>query len=239
VDPDQGPGAVSRRCPERHPLDADWTTPHELAVAELDGILAAFRAATRRALGAGFDVVEIHAAHGYFLHQFLSPFSNRRMDAYGGSLENRARLLLCVVDAVRAELSDATPLLVRLSCTDWADGGVTVDDQVQVARWLKAHGADMVDCSSGGSTPQLPPVGPGYQVPFAEKIRREAGIATMAVGLITAPEMAEEIVRNGRADIVALGREFLRNPYWPLQAARALGDDFVWPKQYQRAKPIV
>jgi 2,4-dienoyl-CoA reductase-like NADH-dependent reductase (Old Yellow Enzyme family) len=186
---------------------------------------------------AGFDAVEVHGAHGYLLHQFISPLSNRRTDEYGGSLENRARMLLRVVDAVRTELGETKPLLVRLSCSDWADGGVTIEDQVQVARWLKAHGADLVDCSSGGSTSKVPPVGPGYQVPFAEKIRREAGIATMAVGLITAPEMAEEVVRNGRADVVALGRELLRSPYWPLQAARALGHDLAWPTQYQRAKP--
>lgn len=236
--PTKGRGPFPAVAPSAIPFDADWTTPHELAAAELDGIVAAYRAATRRALGAGFDAIEVHAAHGYFLHQFLSPLSNRRADEYGGSLANRARLLLRVVEAIRAELPDTTPLLVRLSCTDWVDGGVTVTDQVEVARWLKARGADLVDCSSGGSTPQVPSVGPGYQVPFAEKLRREAGIATMSVGLITTPEMAEEIVRNGRADVVALGRELLRNPYWPLQAARALGDDFAWPKQYQRAKPV-
>ena len=236
--PTKGQGPFPAVAPSAIPFDADWATPQELAVAELDGIVAAYRAATRRALGAGFDAIEVHAAHGYFLHQFLSPLSNRRADEYGGSLANRARLLLRVVEAIRAELPDTTPLLVRLSCTDWVDGGLTVTDQVEVARWLKARGADLVDCSSGGSTPQVPSVGPGYQVPFAEKLRREAGIATMSVGLITTPEMAEEIVRNGRADVVALGRELLRTPYWPLQAARALGDDLAWPKQYQRAKPV-
>ena len=237
--PSKGQGPFPAVAPSAIPFDADWTTPQALAAPELDGIIAAYRAATRRALRAGFDVIEIHAAHGYFLHQFLSPLSNRRADEYGGSLENRARMLLRVAEAVRAELPETTPLLVRLSCTDYVEGGVTVEDQVQVARWLKARGVDLVDCSSGGSTPQLPPVGPGYQVPFAEKIRREAGIATMAVGLITTPEMAEAIVWNGRADVVALGRELLRNPYWPLQAARMLGDDFPWPEQYQRAKPTV
>ena len=237
--PTKGKGPYPAIAPSALPFDADWVTPHELAVTELDGIIDTYRRATRRALGAGFDAVEVHAAHGYFLHQFLSPISNRRTDAYGGTLENRARMLLRVVDAVRAEVPESKPLLVRLTCTDWVEGGVTIEDQVQVSRWLKARGVDLVDCSSGGSTPQLPPVGPGYQVPFAEKIRREAGIATMSVGLITTPEMAEEIVRNGRADVVALGRELLRNPYWPLQAARTLGDDFAWPKQYQRAKPTV
>jgi 2,4-dienoyl-CoA reductase-like NADH-dependent reductase (Old Yellow Enzyme family) len=238
--PTKGQGPFPAVAPSAIPFDADWATPHELTQSELDGIVALYRAAVRRALRAGFDVIEIHAAHGYFLHQFLSPISNRRTDEYGGPLENRARIPLRVVEAVRAELPEATPLLVRLSCTDWVEGGLTVEDQIQTARWLKARGVDMVDCSSGGSTSAVPAVGPGYpgyQVPFAERIRREAGIATMSVGMITTPEMAEEIVRNGRADVVALGRELLRNPYWPLHAARVLGDGFAWPKQYQRAKP--
>jgi 2,4-dienoyl-CoA reductase-like NADH-dependent reductase (Old Yellow Enzyme family) len=235
--PTKGRGPLPAVAPSAVPFDGDWALPQELTAAELDGIVAAFRAAAVRARACGFDVIEVHAAHGYLLHQFLSPLSNRRADQYGGSLENRARLPLLVVDAVRAALPDETPLFVRLSCTDWVAGGLTLEEQVQVARWLKAHGADVVDCSSGGGSPQLPPVGPGYQVPFAERIRREAGIASMAVGLITTPEMAEEIVRNGRADLVAFGRELLRSPYWPLQAARALGHDLVWPRQYQRAKP--
>lgn len=237
--PTKGKGPSRAVAPSPIPFDADWETPQELTSADLDQIVAAYQSATRRAVAAGFDVLELHGAHGYFLHQFLSPLSNRRTDAYGGSLENRARLPLRVVEAVRATMPDAQPLLVRLSCSDWVPGGITPDEQVQVARWLKARGVDVVDCSSGGGTPQLPPVGPGYQLPFAEKIRREAGIATMAVGLITTPEMAEEIVRNGRADLVAMGRELLRSPYWPLQAARALGHDLAWPKQYLRAKPTV
>ena len=237
--PTKGAGPFPSVAPSAIPFDADWVVPHELARAELDAIISAYRAAAQRAVRADFDAIEVHAAHGYFLHQFLSPISNRRTDEYGGSLENRARMLLRVVDTVRAVLPESQPLLVRLSSTDWIEGGLTLDDQVQVARWLKAHGVDLVDCSSGGSTPQLPPVGPGYQVPFAERIRREAGIATMAVGLITTPELAEEIVRNGRADVVAMGRELLRNPYWPLHAARALGYDIPWPKQYQRAKPTI
>lgn len=237
--PTKGAGPFPSVAPSAIPFDADWVVPHELSRAELDAIMSAYRAAAQRAVRADFDAIEVHAAHGYFLHQFLSPISNRRTDEYGGSLENRARMLLRVVDTVRAVLPESQPLLVRLSSTDWIEGGLTLDDQVQVARWLKAHGVDLVDCSSGGSTPQLPPVGPGYQVPFAERIRREAGIATMAVGLITTPELAEEIVRNGRADVVAMGRELLRNPCWPLHAARALGYDIPWPKQYQRAKPTI
>ena len=235
--PTKGRGPFPAVAPSAIAFDAEWTTPQELTVADLDGIVAAFRTGAQRAMRAGFDAVEVHGAHGYLLHQFMSPLSNRRADQYGGSLENRARMLLRVVEAVRAELGDTKPLLVRLSCSDWIEGGVTIEEQIQTARWLKARGADLLDCSSGGSTPQVPSVGPGYQVPFAERIRREAGIATMAVGLITTPEMAEEIVRNGRADVVALGRELLRSPYWPLQAARALGHDLAWPTQYQRAKP--
>ncbi len=236
--PQRGAGPAVPVAPSAVPHDTDWVTPHALTLAEVDAVVSAFRAAAQRALAAGFDAVEIHSAHGYLLHEFLSPISNQRTDEYGGPLENRARMLLRVVDEVRAVWPEQRPLLVRLSATDWVEGGLTVDDQVQVARWLKAHGVDMVDCSSGGISSFAPPAGPGYQVPFAEKIRREAGIATMAVGLITTPEMAEEIVRNGRADVVALGRELLRHPYWPLDAARALGQDLAWPKQYVRAKPV-
>lgn len=237
--PSKGKGPSRAVAPSPIPFDADWETPQELAASDLDQIVEVYGAATKRAVAAGFDVIELHAAHGYFLHQFISPLSNRRTDAYGGALEHRARPLLKVVETMRGAMPDRQPLFVRLSCSDWVTGVVTPDDQVQVARWLKARGVDMVDCSSGGSTPQLPPVGPGYQIPFAEKIRREAGISTMAVGLITTPEMAEEIVRNGRADLVAMGRELLRCPYWPLHAARALGHDLAWPKQYLRAKPTV
>ncbi|MBI1999857.1 MAG: NADH:flavin oxidoreductase/NADH oxidase [candidate division NC10 bacterium] len=223
--PTKGAGPFPSVAPSAIPFDAEWALPHELTLAELNGIVSAYRAAAERAVRAGFDAIEAHA--------------NRRTDAYGGPLEYRARMLLRVVDTVRAAVPESMPLLVRLSSTDWIEGGLTIDDQVQVARWLNAHGVDLVDCSSGGITSVLPPVGPGYQVPFAEKIRREAGIATMCVGLITTPEMAEEIVRNGRADLVALGRELLRSPHWPLHAARALGHDIAWPRQYLRAKPAI
>jgi NADPH2 dehydrogenase len=235
--PNKGAGPSVPVGPSAIPHDADWAVPQRLASAELDAIVSAFRAAAQRALAAGFDAVEIHSAHGYLLHEFLSPISNHRTDEYGGSLENRAHMLLRVVDAIRSAWPEQKLLLVRLSCTDWVEGGLTIDDQVQVARWLRAHGVDMVDCSSGGISSFVPPAGPGYQVPFAEKIRREAGTPTMAVGLITSPEIAEEIVQNGRADVVVLGRELLRHPYWPLDAARALGADVAWPKQYLRAKP--
>ncbi len=233
----KGIGPAQPIAPSAVSHDADWVAPQALTLAEIDGIVSAFRASAKRAFAAGFDAIEIHGAHGYLVHEFLSPISNHRTDEYGGTLANRARLLLRVVEAVREVLAESQPLFVRLSCTDWVKGGLTIDDQVQVARWLKVRGVNMVDCSSGGISMFAPPAGPGYQVPFAEKIRREAGIATMSVGLITMPEMAEEIVRDGRADVVALGRELLRHPYWPLDAARALGADITWPKQYLRAKP--
>ncbi len=232
----KGYGATVPVAPSAIPFDTDWVTPHELSLAEIDEIVAAFRSAAQRALAVGYDAIEIHSAHGYLLHEFLSPLSNHRSDEYGGSLQNRARMLLRVVDAVRGLVPDSFPVIVRLSCTDWVEGGLTIDDQVQVACWLKEHGVDLVDCSSGGNAPVVPPFGPGYQIPFAEKIRHQANVATMTVGLISSPEMAEEIVQNGRADLVALGRELLRHPHWALDAARALGVDWVWPTQYQRAK---
>ena len=235
--PHKGKGLSEIFAPSAIPFDADWVTPTELNHSDIDTIVAAFASAAQRAVQAGFDLIEIHSAHGYLLHEFLSPLSNQRADKYGGSLENRARMVLRVVDAVRRAVPESMPILTRLSCTDWVAGGLVIDDQVQVARWLKQHGVDLIDCSSGGNAPVAPPTNPGYQVSFAEKIRREAGIATMTVGLITSPEMAEEIVCNGRADVVALGRELLRHPYWTLDAARALGVDFPWVKQYLRAKP--
>jgi len=233
----KGQGPTPLVGPSAIAFDHDWVVPHELGHAELDAVESAFRAAAQRALAAGMDAVEIHAAHGYLLHQFLSPLSNHRTDEYGGSLENRARMLLRVVDAVRQVWPERKPLLVRLSCTDWMAGGLVIDDLVHVAQWLKGRGVDLLDCSSGGNTTVAPPTGPMYQVPFAERIRRETGIPTMAVGLITTPEMAEEIVRDGRADMVTLGRELLRTTHWPLEAARVLGEDIEWPKQYARAKP--
>jgi len=233
----QGAGPQPIVAPSAVPFDAGWVTPQALSAAEIDTIVEAFRAAAKRADAAGFDAVEIHAAHGYLLHQFLSPLTNGRDDEYGGGLENRARLLLRVVDAVRSALPPEKLLLVRVSATDWAPAGLTVDDTVQVARWLKERGADVVDCSSGGAVPTVPAhIGPGYQVPFAERVRREAGIPTVAVGLIRTPEQAEEIVFNERADLVALGRELLRHPYWPLHAARRLRQEVPWPWQYERAK---
>jgi NADPH2 dehydrogenase len=234
---DKGHGPEVPVAPSPLPFAEGWRVPHELAQAEIDAILTAWRAAALRAAAAGFDLIEIHAAHGYLNHQFLSPLSNQRADPYGGSLANRMRLLLQVVQAVRGVWPGDRPLFVRVSATDWAPGGLTPDEIVAVARELGRQRVDLVDCSSGGTLPTGPSqVGPGYQVPFAEKVRAAAGIATAAVGLITSPELADEIVRNGRADLVILGREFLRHPYWPLEAARTLGQEVDWPRQYRRAK---
>ncbi len=195
----------------------------------------AFAAATRRALAAGFRVIELHAAHGYLLHQFLSPLTNQRTDEYGGRFENRVRLTLDVVDAVRKAWPGEFPLWVRVSATDWADGGWDAEQTVELARLLAARGVDLVDCSTGGLVAGVKiPVGPGYQVEFAERVRRDAGIATGAVGMITTPEQADEIVRSGRADVVLLARQLLRDPYWPLRAGKALGEQVKWPVQYER-----
>ncbi len=212
--------------------------PRALEPAEIPEVVAAFKDAARRSVQAGFQAIEVHAAHGYLLHQFLSPLSNKRTDRYGGSFENRVRLALEVVDAVRAELPQNLPLLVRVSYTDWAPGGWDLEQTIELARLLKAHGVDAIDCSSSGLVAEAKvPVGPGYQVPGAERVRREAGIPTVAVGLITSAEQADAIVREGKADLVALAREELRDPYFPLHAAVALKADFAWPPQYLRAKP--
>jgi 2,4-dienoyl-CoA reductase-like NADH-dependent reductase (Old Yellow Enzyme family) len=212
--------------------------PREATLADIARLQAAFASAARRALAAGYAWVELHAAHGYLAHEFLSPLSNRRTDAYGGSFENRIRFLLETVRAVRAVWPESLPLAVRISCTDWVPGGWDLDQSVELARRLGPEGVDLVDCSSGGMVPNAKiPTGPGYQVPFAERIRREARVATAAVGLITEADQADEIVRTGRADLVLLARELLRDPHWPLRAARALGrkDTLAPPVQYTRA----
>ncbi len=232
----KGFGPEQSVAPSPVPFDEGWNTPHALTASEIDQVAASFRQAARRALAAGFDVAEIHAAHGYLLSEFLSPLANHREDRYGGSPENRMRFLHQVVDAVREVWPERSPLFVRVSASDWTPGGMDVAQMVQVAKTLGEHGVDLIDCSSGGVVPVPPPVGPGYQVPFARRIKVEAGIPTGAVGLITTPEMADEIVRNQSADLVFLGRELLRNPYWPLEAARALGVELEWPVQYRRAK---
>ena len=215
-----------------------YAVPQELTVAQINEIVAQFAAGARRALAAGFDVVEIHGAHGYLLHQFLSPLANRRTDAYGGSFENRTRLVREVIAAVRSEWPERLPLLLRLSATDWVDGGWTPDETVALCRELKAHGVDLINVSTGGTVPDAKiPTGPGFQTEFAERVRREADVPSAAVGLITAPAQADHIVRSGQADMVLLGREILRNPYWPLEAAHELGHAAAWPVQYLRAAP--
>lgn len=212
--------------------------PRELIETEMDCIVAAFVAAAKRSLAAGFEVAEIHMAHGYLLHEFLSPLSNRRTDSYGGSLENRARLPLRVARAVREIWPQELPLFVRISATDWVEGGWDLEQSLQLCRWLKESGIDLIDCSSGGLTPDAKiPAGPGFQTPFASIIRQQTGIAVGAVGLITAPEQAEQIVATALADVVFLARELLRDPYWPLHAAHKLGAEVAWPVQYERAKP--
>jgi 2,4-dienoyl-CoA reductase-like NADH-dependent reductase (Old Yellow Enzyme family) len=232
-----GEGGWTIVAPSAVPFADGYATPHALEAAELAGIVRAFAAAARRAAAAGFRTIEVHAAHGYLLHQFLSPLSNRRTDAFGGSFENRTRLVREVVSAVRAQWPDELPLLVRISATDWAEGGWDVEQSVALARVLGTLGVDLVDVSSGGLVASAKvPAGPGYQTPFAERIRREAGIATGAVGMITAPEQADHVIRSGQADLVLLAREMLRDPHFPLRAARALGHEGPWPTQYLRAR---
>jgi 2,4-dienoyl-CoA reductase-like NADH-dependent reductase (Old Yellow Enzyme family) len=223
-------------APSPIPFDSGDPAPAELSKAEIRSTVDSFAAAARRALRAGFQVAEVHAAHGYLVHQFLSPLSNQRTDEYGGAFENRIRLALEVAAAVRAVWPAGLPLFVRISATDWAPGGWDIDESVELARRLCAVGVDLIDCSSGGAVPhQKIALGPGYQVPFAARIRKEAGVATGAVGMITTPRQAEEILSAGQADLVLLAREFLRDPYFPLHAARALGEEVKPPNQYLRA----
>ena len=223
-------------APSAVPFSAGDPTPAELSKTEIRGTVDSFGAAARRALRAGFQVAEIHAAHGYLVHQFLSPLSNQRTDEYGGAFENRIRLALEVAEAVRAVWPAGLPLFVRVSATDWAPGGWDIDECVELAWRLRTVGVDLIDCSSGGAVPhQKIALGPGYQVPFAARIRKEAGVATGAVGMITTPQQAEEIVSSGQADMVLLAREFLRDPYFPLHAAKALGGEMKPPSQYLRA----
>jgi 2,4-dienoyl-CoA reductase-like NADH-dependent reductase (Old Yellow Enzyme family) len=225
-----GPSAIA--------FSPTYAVPQALDQTGIDATIEAFRAAANRAQAAGFDFVEIHAAHGYLLHEFLSPLANQRTDAYGGSFQNRTRLLIQVVDAVRAEWPAHLPLLVRISATDWAEGGWNIDESVQLAHLLRAHGVDLIDVSSGGQVPNANiPVGPAYQVEFAARIRREANIPTAAVGMITEPVQANGIIADGQADLVFLAREMLRDPYWPLHAAAVLDHTASWPVQYLRAAP--
>ena len=223
--------------PSAIPFADSYQIPEALTEDGIRLITERFRQAAVRALKAGFRLIEVHSAHGYLLHSFLSPLSNQRTDRYGGSLENRMRLLLEVVDGVRAEIPTSMPLFVRISATDWVEGGWDLDQSVVLSRELKSHGVDLVDCSSGALVPYAKiPAGPGYQVPFAERIRRETGIMTGTVGMITDPKQADDLIASGKAEIVLLAREMLRDPYWPLHAAQALGRELPWPVQYLRAK---
>ncbi len=234
----EGEGGWQVVGPTDQPFAPGYPVPRALAADEMQGIVGAFRRAALRADEAGFDVVEIHGAHGYLLHSFLSPLVNTREDAYGGGFDGRARLLLEVVKAVRAVWPEPKPLVVRLSTTDWAEGGWNGDDTVRLAGRLREQGVDLIDCSSGGAVPGVEvPAAPNYQVPFAARVRAEAGVPSGAVGLITRPEQAEAIVSRGEADIVLLAREMLRDPAWPQRAAHALGADAraLFPPQYLRA----
>lgn len=224
------------RAPSPVPNGAGWPQPSPLSVAELDTLIASFADATRRAARIGFDLVELHAAHGYLLHQFLSPISNKRDDLYGGSLENRMRFPLAVFAAMRAAWPSSKPLGVRISAVDWVDGGWTIEDSIVFSKRLKELGCDFIDASSGGIDPDLrPPVGPGFQVPLAEQIRKAVGIPVMAVGMITSAEQAEEIIAEGRADLIAVARAFLDDPHWGWHAAYRLGNEVDLPPQYRRA----
>ena len=230
-------GAWTPLAPSAVPFDEGYSLPKEMTPADMDRVTAEFASAAHRAVDAGFGVVEVHAAHGYLLHEFLSPLSNRRVDSFGGPLENRMRFPLRVAGAVREAFPADRPVFVRISATDWADGGWDPAQSIVFARCLRELGVDLVDCSSGGLVPYAKvPVGPGYQVPFAEAIRRDAGIATAAVGMITAAAQAEEILASGKADAIVMARAFLRDPYWPLHAAKELGVEVGWPVPYGRAK---
>jgi 2,4-dienoyl-CoA reductase-like NADH-dependent reductase (Old Yellow Enzyme family) len=231
-------GAWQTIAPDSIPFDEGMPAPSALNQNEINKIVLDFRRAARRAVTAGFRVIEIHAAHGYLINEFLSPLSNRRTDKYGGSFENRIKLLLEIVEIIRMELPLDLPLFVRISASDWTEGGWTVDDSVELAKVLKTQEVDLIDCSSGGNVPHAKiNTGPGYQVPFAEALKKRAGILTGAVGMITDAHQAEEILASGKADLVLLAREFLRDPYFPLHAASVLKEEVKWPLQYERAKP--
>jgi 2,4-dienoyl-CoA reductase-like NADH-dependent reductase (Old Yellow Enzyme family) len=243
--PWSGQGAIPENAGGWHPVAPspeafadNYAVPTQLDVKDIRALQQAFVQATRNAFQAGFRVIEIHAAHGYLFHEFLSPLSNKRTNDYGGSFENRTRFLRDTAAAVREVLPERCPLFVRISSTDWVEGGWDIGQSVELARRLKALGVDLIDCSSGGNVSRAEiPLGPGYQTPFAERIRREADIPTAAVGMITGAAQADHIIRNEQADLVLLARELLRSPYWPLEAARELGYEAAWPPQYLRAAP--
>ncbi len=213
------------------------TAPQELDKAGIEKVKEDFKAAAIRAEKAGFKVIELHGAHGYLLHEFLSPLSNKRTDEYGGSFENRIRLLLEIIEGVKESWPEENPLFVRISASDWTEGGWTAEDSAELGKVLITKGVDLIDCSSGGNVATAKiPIGPGYQVQFAEKVKKESGILTGAVGMITEPKQADEIISSGKADLVIMAREFLRDPYFPLRAAHELGVEVKWPSQYERAQ---
>ena len=227
-------------APSSIPFKEGDPLPHALNEVEVDKVINDFGQAAKRAVTAGFEVVEIHAAHGYLFHEFFSPLSNHRTDRYGGSFENRIRILLEVIEAVQKEWPEKLPLFVRISATDWTEGGWTIEDSVVLSELLKAKGVDLIDCSSGGNVAGAKiPIGPLYQTQFAERIKQETAIRTGAVGLITTVDEAENILKNRQADLIILARQLLRDPYWPIHAAAMLGVDLPWPVQYDRAKPKI
>jgi 2,4-dienoyl-CoA reductase-like NADH-dependent reductase (Old Yellow Enzyme family) len=233
----EGPHHWQTLAPSAIPFYENDEAPHNLSIPEIKEIVLAFQQAARRSLEAGYKLVEIHAAHGYLINQFLSPLSNHRDDSYGGSFENRTHFLLEIIDAVQAVWPGDLPLFVRISASEWVKGGWTIDDSVQLASILKTKQVDLVDCSSGGNSPSAKiAAGPGYQVPFAAAVRQQAGMATGAVGIITNAAQAEAILQAGEADLIFIARESLRDPHFPLHAAKELGDDIVWANQYVRAK---
>src|SRR6266481_4063895 len=238
VVPETEGGWQNVMAPSAIPFADSYPTPQALTNDGIQEVVSAFAAAARRACQAGFRVIEIHGAHGYLIHEFLSPLSNHRDDAYGGSFENRTRFIREIVTAVRAAWPKGAPLFVRISATDWVEGGWDLEQSIALARELKQLGVDLIDCSSGGSVPHAKiPVGAGYQTPFAQRIRDEAEILPGAVGMITAPAQAEHIINTGQADAILMAREFLREPYWPLRAAEELRQSVSWPVQYLRAAP--
>jgi 2,4-dienoyl-CoA reductase-like NADH-dependent reductase (Old Yellow Enzyme family) len=233
--PEQG-GWRPTLAPSAVAFDEGYPMPDAMTTGDIDAVVVAFANAAKRALGAGFQVLEIHGAHGYLLHEFLSPLSNQRRDEYGGSFDNRIRLLRRVIAAVRAVVPEKVPLFLRISATDWADGGWDLEQSCGLVEAIKGDGVTLIDVSSAGMVPRPTiPLGPGYQTPFAAEIRRRTGVPTGAVGMITSPEQADHIVRTGQADLVILAREMLRDPYWPRRAARALGVKIDGPAQYARA----
>ncbi len=230
-------GGWQNVAPSAIPFSEGTVAPHALTIEEINQLIEDFKLAAKRAIEVGYDVVEIHAAHGYLIHEFLSPLSNQRNDTYGGAFENRIRLLVQIIESVKQVWPENKPLFVRISASDWADGGWSIEDSVMLAKVLKQKGVDVMDCSSGGAVRhQKISVGPGYQVPFAERIKKETGMLTAAVGLIDDANQAEEILTSEKADLILMAREFLRDPYFPLHAAKHIGEEIPWPKQYERAK---